>query len=146
MAHLYEASVSVAVAASGPVATIAAGSGTACEVREITFASIGAGTVAFEGGPGRPAAAGTGTLAGGLVQALDPDDPAGQATLVTAFGTSQPTAPAVLLRRCRLTTGNGCGWAWTWAPGELVIPAGSQLVIWALQGTLQVGCSVKVAE
>jgi len=145
VSRLYEAAAQQTITSAGLIAAVVTGA-LACDVREICVSSVGTGTTAFEGGPGRPAANGTGTLTGSLVQALDDGDVAGVTTLVTAFGTAAPTAPAVLMRRGRLTTGSGCGWAWTWEPGELVIPPGSQLVVWMLSGNLVVDCYVKVAE
>jgi hypothetical protein len=83
---------------------------------------------------GRPAANGTGGMsAGSLVQQTDADDAAGLTSLVSAFVTAQPTAPTVAMRIERLSA-QGSAFGWQWEPGELVIPAAGQLILWLLAG------------
>jgi hypothetical protein len=146
VSHLYEAALLVTPAAGPvPLATILAGSGTRAEVREIcvSFQALTTGTNVQLG---RPAAAGTGGSSAGLVvQAMDSADTAGRTTLVTTFVTAQPTAPANAMRICRLSA-VASGWAWTWEPGELIIPASGQLILWLLSGQGSYDISVKVAE
>jgi hypothetical protein len=146
VSHLYEASLALTPAVGPvPLATLLAGSGTQCEVREIII-SFSAQTTGTNIQVGRPAALGTGgSSAGNLVQALDENDVAGQTTLVGTFVTVQPTAPAVAMRINRLSN-VGSGWAWTWEPGELLIAPSGQLVLWLLSGQGSYDVSVKVAE
>lgn len=78
----------------------------------------------------RPNAIGVTPTSPKTVQALDPGDPAGTGTTATAWGTA-PTLPAtpVYLRRVALPATVGAGWVWTFAPGELVVPVSSSLLI-----------------
>jgi len=132
VARLYEAGILTAAAgAAGPVATVAAGAA-ACEIRELSVVNSSNATRAGNIQVGRPAAAGTGTLTGSAVQPLDPSDVTGLAMLVTAFGTAAPTAPAVWQRAWKQATGApSLGVVMVWEPGELVLAASGQLVVWA---------------
>lgn len=131
MGNRYEVGLSKTTgAAAGPITTLVTASGSRAVVREIgVFATT---AVAGEIGIGRPAAAGSGTLTGTLGQALDSADVAALTTLVTSFGTSQPTAPTNFFRRCQLPAVIGAGIVWVWEPQEFVLPVSANLVIWQI--------------
>ncbi len=123
MARVYEAGVSkLTSAAAGPIATFIAGTRRASVLELGIFTTT---AVAGEVGIGRAANTAAGALTGTLVQAMDTSDEAGTATLTTTFGTTQPTAPTNFMRRIQLPATIGAGVIWTWAPGELMIPASS---------------------
>lgn len=146
--YLFEASASSATsAAAGPIATILAAAAPARlpEIREIgVFASTAvAGTV----GLGKPAAAG---ITPGTSVTVDRDNPAdgtaGATKLVTTW-TTAPTAPGVLKRQVQLAATIGTGVVWVWGPGELVVPANGNLVIWQVSSAaVTYSVYVKVAE
>jgi hypothetical protein len=97
---------------------------------------------------GVPASNGSGS-AGTALQPLNPSDPAPSAALVSgAFATTQPTAPANPFRHFNWPTaaGGGTEAMWMWEPGELIVPAGGQLVLWEVSGQGTFGGYVKVAE
>jgi hypothetical protein len=146
VAHLYEAAVQTAsLSTVTAVATVLAAAGQRAEVRELSvFANVS--SVACNIGFGVPAANGTGAATGSLVQAVNPDDVAGVTTLVTSFATTQPTAPAVFTRQYRLSALTGTGVYAVWEPGELIVPASGQFVVWLLAGTATFDVSVKAAE
>jgi hypothetical protein len=147
VSRLYEVAISVTLSGTaGPLATILAGTGTQCEVREVTCSTVGTATGRLEMEIGRPGSAGTGAATGTLVQALDADDVAGQATLVTSFATTQPTIPSPFMRRQLCGTVNGSAFTAVWGPGSLIIAPGAQLVLWSLAGNGTFDCYVKVAE
>jgi hypothetical protein len=126
MARVYEAAVTKTTgAAAGPIANPIAGTRRA-SILEIGFFATTA--VAGEVGLGRSAGTAVGALTGTLVQAGDTSDEAGTTTLTTSFATTQPTAPTNFTRRIQLPATIGAGIIWTWAPGELIIPATSPLV------------------
>jgi len=154
VSHLYEAAVQTpSITAVIPVATVVAGAQRA-EVRELcvsTAVTASLATILV----GRPAVAGAGALTGALVQATDSADAAGLTTLVagptnSCFGTSAPTAPAVAMRQFVINgTAAGGGVVFAWEPGELVIPASGQLVVWLLLsggGAITFDVFAKVAE
>jgi hypothetical protein len=149
MSHLYELGVAVAPTVTAAFVTIVAGAGTQAEIREIT---VGVTTTAnrIEVALGRPAANGTGTITGTLVQACDPGDPAGQTTIVTTggFGTAQPTVPANFMRDYLAGAVVADSVTWTWEPGELIIAPSGQFVLWNLvaAGTAAGDVYVKLAE
>lgn len=151
--HVYELGLSKTTgAAAGPVVTIvpaALASGVRMpDIREIGIFSVSG--VAAEVGLGVPAAAGTGAVTGGTVQALSALDPAGHTQVAASFATTQPTAPASFFRRAELQAVAGAGAIFTWLPGEFALWAGAsvpQVVVWqvsALAVTYDV--YVKVAE
>lgn len=133
MARIYEAGATkTTTAAAGPIVTPIAGTRRASILEIGVFATT---AVAGEVGLGRSAGTAAGALTGTLVQAGDPSDEAGTATLTTTFATTQPTAPSNFMRRIQLPATIGAGVIWTWAPGELVIPASSlvnPLTIWQI--------------
>lgn len=117
-------------AAAGPIETLVTAAGSRAKIEEIgVFATT---AVAGEVGLGRPAANGAGTLTGTLGQALDPADAASVTTLVTSFGTTQPTAPTNFMRRIQLPATIGAGVIWTWNISELIVPVSANLVIWQI--------------
>jgi hypothetical protein len=129
--QLYEAAVQkVTSAAAGPIATFVAGSAARPDIREISITLASAPTAGPSVGIGRPAGLGSGTLTGALGQATDVNDPAGTSTLVSAFGTTQPTAPAVPMRRISLPNAIGAGVIWTWDRQDLNVAPSGNLVIW----------------
>jgi hypothetical protein len=74
----------------------------------------------------------------------------GDTKLVTAYATTQPTAPATYMRRDPLQATAGAGLILVWNPGEFILWAGAGIsapVIWQIS-TLAVtwDISVKVAE
>ena len=109
--------------------------------------STAAATVAGDVILGVPATTGTGS-AGTAFQALNPSDPAASAHLVAgAFATTQPTAPANPFRRFGIPQPTaGVGIIWGWDPGELVIPTGGQVVLWAVAAAATFKGYAKVAE
>lgn len=151
--HIYEIGLAKTTStAAAPVATIvpaALASGVRMpEIREIAvYNQSGA---AAEIGLGIPAAAGSGTITGGTVQALVQLDPAGHTQVATSFGTSQPTAPANFYRRAQLQAVAGAGSIWTWLPGEFLLWQGAtipQVVIWQFSTVaVTYDIYVKVAE
>jgi hypothetical protein len=119
------------------------------EIREITITSVSG--VAAEVGIGYPAAAGTGGISTQVTfLPLSPFDAAGHTTLVTAYVTAQPTAPANYFRRQEIQPVVGGGATWAWNPGEWMlwvgatIPAPVIFQISALAVTYDI--NVKVAE
>jgi hypothetical protein len=129
------------------VVTIIAGASAQSNVIEFA-ASVTSFTGAGNAALGVPAAKGTGS-AGVALQPLDPSDAAAQTHLVAgAFATTQPTAPANPFRQFSWpgATAVGAGVTYGWDVGELVIPAGGQLVLWLLSGTVTMHGYVKVAE
>lgn len=66
-----------------------------------------------------------------LVQAQDPDRPAGQTNIDTAWSAAA-TVAANYLRKIVLPATIGAGIIWTFAPGELIAENGatSQLMLW----------------
>lgn len=131
MARIYEAGVTKTTgAAAGPIITIATGSRRA-SVLELGIFAVTA--VAGEVGIGRPANTPSGALTGTLVQAGDGADEAGTTTATTAWATTQPTAPTNPMRRIQLPAVIGAGIVWSWAPGELMVPASAAataIVVW----------------
>ena len=152
--HIYEAATTKTTgAAAGIIATIVPGALTAATTRMPDIREIGIFNVSgvlAEVGIGIPAAAGTGTVTGVTVQALNQLDPAGHTTLNTNYGTSNPTAPANFYRRAELQAVAGAGLIWTWAPGEWALwstATVNQVVIWQLSGSaVTYDVYVKVAE
>ncbi len=131
MPKIYEAGVAKTTgAAAGPIITIATGT-RRCSVLEIgVFATT---AVAGEIGIGRPGNTPAGSLTGTLVQAGEVTDEAGTTTATTSWGTTQPTAPANPMRRIQLPAVIGAGIVWTWAPGDLMVPASATanaIVVW----------------
>lgn len=136
MPGVYEASCTTATtAAAQPVATISTAAGQQVRIREIgIFNQSG---VAAGISLGVPAAVGTGTQAGNLVQPTDPSDVAGVTKLVfgtasalAGWGSSAPTAPTIAFRLFQLPATIGAGIVWVWNDNELVIPVSKQVVIW----------------
>lgn len=136
MPGVYEASCTTATtAAAQPVATISTAAGQQVRIREIgIFNQSG---VAAGISLGVPAALGTGTQAGNLVQASDPSDVAGVTKLVfgtasalAGWGSAAPTAPTIAFRLFQLPATIGAGIVWVWNDNELVIPVSKQVVIW----------------
>lgn len=151
--HIYEIGLAKTTgAAAGPIVTVvpaALASGVRMpEIREIGIFNVTG--VAAEVGLGIPAAAGTGAVTGGTVQALNQLDPAGHTQLASSFGTLQPTAPANFTRRAEIQAVVGAGLIWTWAPGEWQLWSGAtvnQVVIWQLSLlAVSYDVYVKVAE
>lgn len=136
MPGVYEASCTTATtAAAQPIATISTAAGQQVRIRELgIFNQSG---VAAGISLGVPAALGTGTQAGNLVQASDPSDVAGVTKLVfgtasalAGWGSAAPTAPTVPFRLFQLPATIGAGIVWVWNDNELVIPVSKQVVIW----------------
>jgi hypothetical protein len=136
MPGVYEASCQTATtAAAQPIVTISTAAGMQARVREIgIFNQSG---VTADIGLGVPAAVGTGTQAGNLVQPLDPSDVAGvtkvvfgTASALAGWGTAAPTVPTIAFRRFQLAATIGAGIVWVWNDNELVIPVSKQIVIW----------------
>jgi hypothetical protein len=136
MPGVYEASCATATtAAAQPIATISTAAGQQVRVREIGIFNVSG--VAAGISLGVPAAVGTGTQAGNLMQATDPSDVAGVTKLVfgtasalAGWGTGAPTAPTVPFRLFQLAAAIGAGIVWVWNDNELVIPVSKQIVIW----------------
>lgn len=148
MSRIYEAGVTKTTStAAAAIATLIAGTRRASVLEIGVF--IGS-AVAAEIGLGRAANTAAGALTGVVVQAGDTSDEAGTATLTTTFATTQPTAPTNPLRRMHLPATIGAGVIWTWAPGELIIPASSlvnPLTIWQFNATAVVyDAYIKVLE
>ena len=129
--HIYEAAlpkttgaVAGAIASIVP-ATLASGVRMP-SVREIgIFSNSG---VAAEIGIGYPAALGTGSIsASATVQALNPIDAAGHTQLVTAYATTQPTAPSNYFRRAEIPAVVGAGLIWTWNAEEWQLWSGATI-------------------
>lgn len=131
MPRIYEAGVQKTTgAAAGPIITVATGT-RRCSVLELGIFATTA--VAGEVGTGRPGNTPAGALTGTLVQAGDPADEAGTTTATTSWATTQPTAPSNPMRRIQLPAVIGAGIVWSWAPGDLLVPASSTttaLVVW----------------
>lgn len=144
MARIYEAGVAKTTgAAAGAIATAIAGTRRASILELGIFVTT---AVAGEVGIGRAANTAVGALTGVVVQPGDPADEAGTATLTTSFATTQPTAPTNPMRRIQFPATIGAGAIWTWAPGELMIPASSLVnpfVVWQFSA-LAVGYDVYV--
>jgi hypothetical protein len=131
MGNRYEVSLQKTTgAAAGPIVTLLTGSGSRVVLRELGIFATTA--VAGEIGLGKPAANGAGTATGTLGQPIDSADVAGLTTLVTSFGTTQPTAPTNFFRRMQLPATIGAGVIWVWEPQEFVIPISSNLVVWQI--------------
>lgn len=140
-------------AAAGPVVTIvpaalAQASVMLAELREIRV--LNQSGVAAEVGMGIPAAAGTGTITGGTVQALNQMAPAGHTQVATSFGTTQPTAPANFYDGEQLQAVAGAGTIFTYAPGEWPLWPGAtvpQVVLWQISAlAVTYDVTVKVAH
>jgi len=131
MARIYEAGVTKTTgAAAGPIITIATGTRRTSVLELGVFATT---AVAGEVGLGRPANTPAGALTGTLVQAGDNSDEAGTTTATTSWATTQPTAPTNPMRRIQLPAVIGAGAVWSWAPGEMIVPASATstaLVVW----------------
>jgi hypothetical protein len=135
MTQLYEAAVQkVTTAAAGPIATIVATAAARPDIVEIGI--FAASAVASTIGLGRPAAVGAGAATGSLGQALDPADPAAVCTLASSFATTQPTAPAVFMRRIDLAATIGAGVIWAWDRNQLCVPQSGNLVILQLSAAI----------
>lgn len=113
------------------------------EIREIGFALAAATATTI--GLGRPAAIGITptspvTLLGGRS-----NQPAATVTSALAWGTG-PTVPVNFIRRIGLPAAIGNSWAWTFGPGELVIPVSSSIVLWNLATNSVLDAYVSIEE
>lgn len=129
MSRIYEAATNKTTgAAAAPIALISTGTRRASILEIGVFATT---AVAGEVGIGRPANT-PATPTSVTVQASDPADEAGTTLLSNAWVTA-PTVPGTAMRRIQLPATIGAGVIWSWAPGELMVPAASLaagIVIW----------------
>jgi hypothetical protein len=133
MTQMYEVGLQkVTSAAAGPIVTLVAPSTSRPDIREIGVFMSSTPASGPTIGLGRPAAVGSGTLTGSLGQATEPADPAATCTLVSSFGTSQPTAPSIFMRRLSLPASVGAGIIWTWDRNMLAVAQSGNLVLWQL--------------
>lgn len=131
MTQMYEIGLQkVTSAAAGPIVTLLSASTARPDIREIGIFVASAPATGPTVGIGRPAANGSGTATGSLGQATDVADPAATSTLVTSFGTTQPTAPTNFMRRIALPPTIGAGVIWTWEPNMFNMAVSSNLVLW----------------
>ena len=118
-------------AAAGPIVTLAAGSAVRPDIVEIGIFVASAPATGPTIGFGRPAAAGSGgNTTAVLGQAGQTTSPAAGSNLVSAFVTTQPTAPTVPMTRITLPPSIGAGMVWRLDSNELVLAASGQLVLW----------------
>jgi len=119
------------------------------EIREIGIFNVSG--VAAEIGLGIPAALGTGGVSTNqLVQDINNVGITGLTNLVTAYVSTQPTAPTTFFRRAELQGVIGAGIIWTWGVGEWPIWSGATVnapVLWQLSAVaVTYDVYVKVAE
>jgi hypothetical protein len=131
MARTYEGAVQKTTStAAGPIATVFT---TTNRVSVLEMGIFATTAVAGEVGIIRPGTGGAGTVTGVTLQAGDSADNASLTSLAASFATTQPSSPGSALRRIQLPATIGAGVIWTWAPGELVVPASAttaQIVAW----------------
>lgn len=132
---VYELGVSKAAAATATAyATIIPATSDAVSIREIGVFN----STAVSSSIGLLRTLTTGTASTSAVpQALHPSNPAGVATIVTAWSVAPTIAGSpVYLRKIVLPATAGAGVIWQWAPNELVALNGAttSLVLWNFAG------------
>lgn len=153
--HILEASLSFTTsgAARAIASIVPAALGAGVRPPEIREIGISNGTaVAAEIGLGFPAALGTGsiTTSENVQDITGFGTAAGNTKLVTAYATTQPTAPGSFSRRFQIQGVIGAGVIWTWGPGEWPLWAGATVnapVVWQISATTNIwDVYIKVAE